>query len=429
MSNTVFARRPRRAPSLRLAIAAPLLAWAAAALAQAPLSLEQAQRLAVQRSRQVSATDAALTASREMAVAAGQLPDPVLKLGIDNLPLDGAGRGSLTADAMTMRRIGISQELTRADKRALRSDRYRLQADKDLAEKDRVIAAIERDAAIAWLDRYYADAANAILAAQREQAAQALLAAEAAYRGGRGSQADVLSARAGVAQLDDRIDDGARLARGARIALARWIGEAAAMPLSGAPAADTLPLDPATLDQQLVHHPELAVLAKQSELAAADARLAQADTRPDWTAEVTFQQRGPAYGNMVSFGVSVPLQWRRRQDRELAASLATADQARAEYDDMARAHAAQLRARLDEWQANRNRLSRYAGELLPLARERSAAQLAAYRGGKASLQEVLAARRAELDTQLAALQLEADTARLWAQLHFLFPATHLKDAP
>ncbi|MES2352677.1 MAG: TolC family protein, partial [Pseudomonadota bacterium] len=58
---------------------------------------------------------------------------------------------------------------------------------------------------------------------------------------------------------------------------------------------------------------------------------------------------------------------------------------------------------------------------LPLAGERSQAVLAAYRGGKATLAEVLAARRNESETRMQALQLELDTARLWAQLNFLFP--------
>jgi len=477
MSSPLLARRRRRAPSIRLAAAATLLACAAGAYAQAPLpplqvllsqappspapsraplsavqassspppaplpqaqvsssqtqvsssqlpaslSLAQAQRLAVARSRQVAAQDAALTASREMAVAAGQLPDPVLKLGIDNLPVNGADRGSLSADFMTMRRVGISQELTRADKRALRSDRYRLQADKDQAEKDRVVAAIERDTAIAWLDRYYADAANNVIAAQRAQAANELQAVEAAYRGGRASQADVLAAKSSVAQFDDRIDDAARRARSAQIALARWVGDAATLPQAGMPAMlDDVHLDPATLNSVLAHHPDLAASAKQVDIAATDARLAEAATHPDWSVEVGFQQRGPAYTNMLTFGVSVPLQWDRknRQGRELAARLAEADQARAEYDELLRVHQAEIRAMLIEWQTDRNRVSRYVSDLIPLAEERSAALLAAYRGGKATLQDVLAGRRAELDTRLSALQLEAETARLWAQLKF-----------
>ena len=133
---------------------------------------------------------------------------------------------------------------------------------------------------------------------------------------------------------------------------------------------------------------------------------------------------------MISVGVSVPLQWdqRNRQDREIAAKLAMLDQARAEREDMARAHTAEVRAMIVEWENNRERSARYERELLPLAAERAQATLGAYRGAKASLTDVLLARRNEIDVRMQVLQLEMDTARLWAQLNFLFPdgdaATH-----
>src|SRR5947199_293914 len=67
------------------------------------LTLEEAQRRAVERSRQLAAQDSAVRSSRELAVAAGQLPDPVLKAGIDNLPVSGADQFSVSRDFMTMR--------------------------------------------------------------------------------------------------------------------------------------------------------------------------------------------------------------------------------------------------------------------------------------------------------------------------------------
>ena len=430
MSFLFSARRHGRVPLSSLtgyvAVLATSLTLAAPALAADALSLAAAQRLAVERSRQITAQDAAVTASREMAVAAGQLPDPVLKIGVDNLPVSGPDRGSLTADFMTMRRIGVMQEITRSDKRAFRAERYQLEADKELAEKDKTIADVERETAIAWLGRYYAEGMASVIASQRDQAQREREAADAAYRAGRGSQADVLSARAAVAQFDDRVDDAARRVRSAKITLARWIGDAAAQPLSGQPAIDTIRLDPASLDTQLAHHPEIAVLNKQADVAAMEVKLAEANRKSDWTVEVGYAQRGPGYSNMISFGVSVPLQWdqKNRQDRELAARLAIADQARAERDEMLRAHVAETRVRVAEWQTGRERLARYSRELIPLAQERSEATLAAYRGGKATLADVLAARRGELDVRLSGLQLEADTAQLWAQLNFLFPTSH-----
>ncbi len=74
-----------------------------------------------------------------------------------------------------------------------------------------------------------------------------------------------------------------------------------------------------------------------------------------------------------------------------------------------------------EWENDRERRTRYEREVLPLATERTQATLAAYRGAKASITDVLVARRSEIDVRLQALQLDMDTARLWAQLNFLDP--------
>jgi outer membrane protein TolC len=140
-----------------------------------------------------------------------------------------------------------------------------------------------------------------------------------------------------------------------------------------------------------------------------------------------YSQRGPAFSNMISVNVSVPLQWdqKNRQDREIAAKLAMLDQARAEREDMLRAHTAEVRAMIAEWENDRERRSRYEREVLPLAAERTQATLAAYRGAKASITDVLLARRSEIDVRLQTLQLDMETARLWAQLNFLFPAGDL----
>lgn len=141
------------------------------------LTLTEAQALAVGRSRQLPAQDFAVAASRDLAVAAGRLPDPLLRIGLDNLPITGPDRFSIGNDFMTMRRVGISQEITRTEKRQLRADRFEREADKSIAEKTAILAVIQRDTALAWLERYYAEAMAAVVA---EQARQARLEIEAA---------------------------------------------------------------------------------------------------------------------------------------------------------------------------------------------------------------------------------------------------------
>ena len=399
------------------------LLFAAVMPAQAQLSLPDVQRRAVERSRQVAAQDAAVTASREMAVAAAQLPDPVLKLGVDNLPVNGADRFSLTRDFMTMRRIGLMQELTREKKRELRGQKFEREADKSTAEKDAAIAAIQRDSAIAWLERYYAEAMAAVLAEQAAQARTEIIAAEGAYRGGRGSQADAIATHSTLAALEERASEYASRIRVAKANLARWIGEGADAPLAAPPAMDAVRLETGALETHLATHPEIVMLAQQEQIAVTEARIAQAARTPDWTVELAYQQRGPEFSNMVSLGVSVPLPWDRanRQDREIASKLAMAEQARAQREEMLRAHIGEVRAMLDEWHNKRERLTRYERDLIPLARERTKAALAGYQGGKATIGDLLMARRNESEVQIQAVQLETEAARHWAKLNFLLP--------
>jgi outer membrane protein TolC len=315
------------------------------------------------------------------------------------------------------------QEFTRSEKRQLRSERFEREAQRSLAEKNALVASIQRDTALAWLDRYYAEAMAAAIAGQAGQVKLEILAAESAYRAGRGSQADLLAAHGVLAGLDDRASEFGRRIATAKIALARWIGNAAEAPLDGKPAIDSLRLDTGSLDQELAHHPQIAVLSRQIDVAATDARIAQASKKSDWSVELSYSQRGSAYSNMVSLGVSVPLQWdqQRRQDRELGSRLAIVEQIKAQRDELLRAHVAEIRAMVREWENDRERLARYQAEIVPLAGERTRAVQAAFRGGKASLTDLLLARRGEIDLRLQSLQLEMETARLWAQLNFLFP--------
>ena len=393
------------------------------ASAQATLSLADAQRIAVERSRQLAAQDAAIVASKEMAAAAGQLPDPVLKLGIDNLPIDGEDRYSLTRDFMTMRRIGVMQEFTRDDKRKLKVQRFDRETERAVTEKAVAVAALQKDTAIAWLERYYLERMRVVVAAQAAETNLEIEAAEGAYRAGRGTQVDLFTARASRIALDDRLSELDRRVREARTALARWVGAAAEAPLAGKSDFTKVGLTSHTLDQEIERHPEIALLARQVAMAETEAQIAKANKQADWSLELAYQQRGPAFSNMVSVGVSIPLQWdqKNRQNRDLASKLALTERAKAQQEELVRAHIAEIRAMLNAWENGHERIARYERELVPLAQDRTQAALAAYRGAKGDLNSVLAARRNEIEVRTQTLQIEMDTARIWAQLNFLVP--------
>jgi outer membrane protein TolC len=322
---------------------------------------------------------------------------------------------------MTMRRIGVMQEWTRGEKRELRAERYQAEARKGEAEVEAARATIRRDTAIAWMDSWHAEAMAAAIAEQRVRGLQEAQLAEAEYRGGRGSQGDLLMARANLAMLDDRAAELERKVKTARTMLARWAGPEASRPLAARPEFATTHLGGHALDQELARHPQIEVLARQQDIAITDARLAQAASKPDITTEFSYLIRGSQWGDMVSFEVRMPLPWDtgNRQDREVRARQALADQAGAQREESLREHVAEVRNMLHELDSNRGRIARYEREIVPLATARAEATLAAYRGAKASANDVIAARRAQLEARLQQLQLESETARLWAQLNFL----------
>jgi outer membrane protein TolC len=400
---------------------------ASIAFAQPVLTFDQALRLAQDRSRQLVAQDYAAASAREMAVAAAQLPDPTLTAGINNLPINGADKFSLTRDFMTMRSVSVMQEFTRDDKRQARAARFEREAEVAQAGRTQMLANLQRDTALAWLDRYYQERMREVLTAQRDEARLQIEAADAAYRGARGSQADVFAARTAVAQIEDRIAQADLQVATAKSRLARWIGDSAGLPLGTAPAMEAATVESTGVEVHVLHHPQIELLLKQEQVARAEVDIAQANKRADWSAELMYSQRGPAYSNMISINFSIPWQLDRknRQDRELAAKLALIDQLQAQRDEVTREHVADVRTWLQQWRSNRDRLARYDSSLLPLAAERARAATAAYRGGSAPLATVLEARRMEIDIRLERVRLEMENAAAWAQLEYLIPQTGL----
>lgn len=408
---------------VRRLLAASLVFLVLPAWGQQRLALADALRLATDRSQQLVAADAAAAAANEMAVAAGQLPDPVLKAGIDNVPLSGPDRFSLSRDFMTMQRIGVMQELTRGDKRQLRVERIRRESRRIEAERAQTLAGIQRETALAWIDSRYTQAQVQLVQEQLQETGLQIAGAELAFRTGRGSQADVFAGRAALALQQDKLRQTQRQAQSARLVLARWAGPVATSVVAeGDVSWQDTPLAHG-LDGHLERHPGLLVLAAQVAAAETEVRQAEANRRPDVTVEASYQRRGPAFPDMFSVGISVPLPIARadRQDRELAAKLAALDEVRARYQDARAAEDAMVRVLLNDWSAGKQRLAGLRAELLPAASHRTEGALAAYRSGEGDLADVLAARRDELDARLQVLQLEMETARLWAQLQFIFP--------
>jgi outer membrane protein TolC len=203
-------------------------------------------------------------------------------------------------------------------------------------------------------------------------------------------------------------------------ALRRWIGPAADEPLTG-PAPDW-PLAPELLVHRLHRHPELRVFDARARVMDAEVAAAQAEKRPDWSLELAYQQRGPQFSNMASVQLrfDLPLFPGARQDPRIAARQAERAALDAERDAVFREHRAALEADLADYLRLSQALRRQREVLLPLAEEKVALALAAWRGNRASLADLIAARRERIEAELRAIALEGERLQLAARLRYAY---------
>lgn len=408
--------------SFRIHACAALALAAGPALGQG-LSLEEALRLGELQSPRLAAQRSAVAASAQQVGRAGELPDPKLRLGIENLPVSGPDRFHYDRDSMTMRAIGVMQEFPNSAKREARNLRAERQRDLETAGLGAQRASLARDVAIAWLDVHYAERARSALERLvRQFQLQVDTLAAGVARGTQGT-AEAFMVRSTLEQAKDRIIEQDRMIAKARIVLAALIGEEAQRPLAGAPDTTAFAHPREHLVARLNEHPELRIQEQREALARAEVDVARSSAKSDWALEVGYGHRGPAFDNMLTVMVSMDLPWQtgRRQDRDIATRLAEVDQARAMRENARRVHEAEVRGWFADFDTAERRIERFERVLLPLARERSSAALAAYGGGRGELGPVLDAERAITETELGLNQVLAERARAWANLNYLYP--------
>ena len=411
--------RPLACFSIGLVLGVPL----ARAASTEPLPLLEALRIGEKISPRLAAQGAALGAATELGPRARELPDPKLRFGVENLPVNGPDRFEYNSDFMTMRKIGVMQDFPNSEKRRLRGERAVLERDVEAANLDAQRAGLRREVALAWLELCFAQQARAPLVELVGELQLQLDTVSAAIAAGRQNTADALALRSAGVAAQDRVIEQDRSIERARYALAAWLREDASRPLSDPPDTGRFDHPPTALLANLHEHPELKAYAEREALAKTDVALAASSKKSDWSLEVAYAQRGPAFTNMISVMVSIDLPWEaeKRQDRDLAAKKLLADQAQAQAEEAQRMHEADLRGFYADWQTAGVRIERFEKLLLPLARERVAASLAAYRGGRGELGTVLDARRAESEARLGFVQAQLEQARAWAKLNFLLP--------
>lgn len=404
----------------------PPFKWASLALGAAiatsaqagPLTYEQALARAgdapTLRARALS-----IEAAQSAARAAGRLPDPRLTFGLDNFPISGPMAGRLGDDEMTMARVGVMQDITNSDERRASAALAKAEVSATRAEGEVEAVTIRAEAALAWIDLYYAKRRLAALDEIVKTLEPLVEAAPAGVASGRTRPAQTVEPVLWLAKLADRRSELLAEVGRARAALTRWTGEPDA---DAAGATPQLHVDSAALKAGIDHHPFVARYAADSERAAAEVAKARAAGRPEWSWEVSYGRRDPTFGDMLSVGATVRLPVRRdtRQAPLIAARRADVSRVEAQAEAARRELTAALDADLADHVVHHDQLERARITLLPLAQRRADLETASYAAGTANLDDVFAAFSALADTRLDLLQREAATVRDAARLNLTY---------
>lgn len=387
-------------------------------LGAAPLTLAQALQQAVQVSPALAARRANINAAQQAAIPAAELPDPKLAIGIDNFPISGPTAGSLTADFMTMQRIGVMQEIPNADKRQARRESADARVAAAGVEQQTVRRAVRRDTALAWITLLAADKKLAQFAQLEQENHVFAETVRARIASGQARLDEALMPRQEALKLADQRDELVAQQQQASAVLQRWLGQTTDLKMD-----ETWPgwpVERSALQARLHQHPELAIFAPRDQVLAAEVREAEAAKHPDWGVALAYQRRGQQYGDMVSAEISfdLPVFSARRQDPRIAEKQALRVGLEAEREDLLRMHTEELERDLADYERLDKAVNRQRNALLPLLASKLDLLLASYRAGKAGLAEVIAVRAELQAAQLQLIEFEGQRSLAAARLHF-----------
>jgi outer membrane protein TolC len=390
----------------------------------ATLSLVEAERIALESDPSVQRFAARAGALAERAIADGQLPDPKLKFGLVNLPVDSFSRSQ---EPMTQLQAGIRQTFPRGKTLAYTARRTESLSAVEAALSEDQARRVLRSVRQAFLNVYFQVHAGVIIHTSREFFTQLVAITQAHYANGLQSQQDVARAQLELSLLDDqatRIVQAEEVARGN---LAKWIADQAWQTLAkGFPSLPAVP-ERDKLKAGLVDHPAMHAEDARLEASRQDVNLALAQYKPGWALDVTYGQRigrnpdGNSRADLLSALVLVdlPLFVDKRQDRQLAASRQEVMATRYARADRLRELQRVLDDTFARWQRLGDRQGLFEHQLLKEAKLNADASLNAYQSGVSDFTTLMRAILTELDTRLEALRVQVDCAKAQAGLLYL----------
>jgi len=393
-------------------------------IAASALSLQMAEELAVASDPGIRSVESNRLALEEMSVAAEQLPDPLLKMGLMSLPTDTFNLGQ---EAMTQVQVGLIQKFPRGKSRSLRSEQIGL--------KSQGLTQMARDQKLRILlgvrEQFLEVAKQRHLAKINAEAITAFSGVaditEDYYATGRVQQQDVLQAAVELARVEERATRIAQDEEQARARLAMWIGDAAYRDLDSVWPQFKFHASPDVIKDSLPGHPRIQALQKDVFAAETGIELAKQKYKPEFALDVTYGGRGGTNADGSSrtdlltlmVVMDVPLFHKNRQDRVVSAQIAESSAAMYSRDDFLRRMRSEVDFHAATHERQQERIELFENTLLPGAAFSSEASFGAYQSSIDNLTTLLRTQITEFELQFEHARLQAEVRKTQARLLYL----------
>lgn len=394
------------------------------------LNLTDTVNYALNNEPWLSASKQKQTAAKAQSIAAGTLPDPVLSLGMQSLPVNGY---AFDQENMTQLKLDISQKFSRGNSLALSQQVINEQAQQHPWLRAQRKAQVKATVMELWLNAYRAQQSIALIKQDKTLFTQLIEVTEASYSSslGKTRQQDIIRSQLELTRLEDKLIVLAQQLDAAKQGLAQWLPmHRLQRPLSNEfkepnPLIDFNNLAFDELIQLLMAHPAIVAIEQNVTAKVTQINLAKQSYKPQLGVNMGYgyradTQAGDSRADLLSVGVSIdlPLFTDNRQDQQVKAAIANAEATKTEkrvalqnLKGMYFKEFSQL-ARIEQ----RNAL--YQNTLLPQMSQQAQATLNAYTRDDGDFSDVMRARISELTAKIDALNIQIDKHIIIARLNY-----------
>jgi outer membrane protein TolC len=400
--------------------------------------MQDAVNIAIQHDPWLTGNQLQEKALRAQSKGANSLPDPMLSMGLLNLPSDGF---AFDQEPMTQFKVGVAQTFPRGDSLAIKQQQLSYQADQHPYQREDRKAKIQMAVSTLWLDTLKADHTIRLIKRDRVLFEQLVDIVKASYSSAQGNtrQQDVISAQLELARLDDRLTMVKSQRDLALTRLSEWLPPSAQQAVSETFADNiSLPIlprlahaitlllqraDNMSLLQLLTQHPALMAIEQSAKAGNTAVTLAQQKYKPQWGVNASYAYRdddplGQSRSDFFSIGITVdvPIFSYGKQDSEVSAFSLTAQAIETEKRLLQQRMLTKMLSLHQQETRYEQREEGFLTAILPQAQEHADASLSAYTHDDGDFSEVIRARITQLNAQVDLIHIQTEKLKTRIQL-------------